>query len=425
MSLNSKEETQENKDSIAISVNFKSSGALGFNIVDKYYRYRFLEFINDSKKDTTIIKKIPRLFKNQLIDFYGFENKGGKPEFYENYFLIDSTENEVSFNFSNDIVKLVNEEKILDIDSIHSTYNKIGLKIKKVGKLNEVQKKSLYSELENIYKSSPQNISKIERELIKTYYINILQMIYPQDKKIDDFLKSVDSPVACNSFSSILFNYIKNQIKIFDYNNLNSKSYPKQYVDLISIGVFNFLRFEDNKGKKEYQPAKIWLKTTDLYKSNSVYIEKEISLIDNQLFKKKLEKLVFFNVENKSFNINQIIKNNPSKYYLIDFWATWCAPCIEDIKIMKGMQLPDNIKVISISSDKKEDEQKWIKMTKKLEQSISYRLDAMNLNSKDFANYIEMKTIPRYILIDENLNLIDQAFCHPNQPQFLSKLKGI
>lgn len=65
------ENKTENKinDSIMLSVNFKSEGQIAFNIKDKYHQYYCLGFVNNSKRDTTIIKKIPRFFNNQLIDY--------------------------------------------------------------------------------------------------------------------------------------------------------------------------------------------------------------------------------------------------------------------------------------------------------------------------------------------------------------------
>lgn len=412
-------------DSIEIVINFKSKGITGFNIKNKYHQYYFLEFKNNASKDTTIVKKIPRVFKNQLIDISGFVNKGGLPTFYENYFLIDSTSHKIAFNFSNDNLKLLEKKSTINVDSIHSLYNKLGLKIKNHNKKNEGEKRNLYQQLENLYKATPQKINKLEKELIDTYYIYTLQMIYPLDKRIDTFVENVSTPMACNPFSSILFNYIKDRINSFDYNKWNTKNYSKEYIHLMSVGIFNFLRFEDNKGNQDYEPAKNWLKTTDLYKNNAVYIDKETSILDNKIFKNKLEKLVFISNKNTSFSISQIVKNNPSNYFLLDFWASWCAPCIEEINIMKQMQLPNNVKVISISVDAEKDHQKWVKMTQKLEQPLSFRLDDKSPQTNNFITYLELQSIPRYIIIDENFNLIDQAFIHPSHSEFLTKLKSL
>ena len=138
-----------------------------------------------------------------------------------------------------------------------------------------------------------------------------------------------------------------------------------------------------------------------------------------------MKKLTLESVSNEKKDFKKIIDEIPTDYYLIDFWATWCAPCIQGFKTMKSMDLPDNVKVISISVDKNKDKEKWIKTTNKLNQSISYWIDGTDNNTQKFMNFIEMKSIPRYVLIDKNMNLIDQAFYHPSNSQFIKKLKDV
>jgi hypothetical protein len=36
-----------------------------------------------------------------------------------------------------------------------------------------------------------------------------------------------------------------------------------------------------------------------------------------------------------------------------------------------------------------------------------------------------MKSIPRYVLIDKKLNLIDEAFYHPHEKKFLNYLNNL
>ena len=38
---------------------------------------------------------------------------------------------------------------------------------------------------------------------------------------------------------------------------------------------------------------------------------------------------------------------------------------------------------------------------------------------------IEVKSITRYILIDKDMNVIDESFLKPHEPDFIKKLKNI
>ena len=410
-------------DSIKISVNFKSEGQIAFNVKDKYHQYYCLGFINNTKKDTTIVKKIPRLFENQLIDYFGFEFKNGKSVFYEDYFLIDNTKNELFFNFSNDRVRLINSKDENNINSIHSIFNPLDLKTKNIKTLNDVQKKKLLNGLETQYLLSLKKANTVEKDLIESYYISILQKIYPQDIKIDNYVQKIKSPIACNPFSSILFNYTKDRINSFDFNSLDDTKYSKEYIHLISIGIFNFLRFENNKDNEKYKQAKDWLIKTDLYKGDSTYIKKEITPNNNLALSKILKKLAFSDKVNNSLEITQVIKNKSSKYYLIDFWATWCNPCIQNIKSIHNMDLPKNLETIYISMDKAKDKEKWLNKSSELNLNNSY-LIIENENNKNIIKEIQLNQLPRYILVDKNFNILDANMITPQEGDFLKNLKS-
>lgn len=326
------------------------------------------------------------------------------------------------FNFSNDKVILISP-KDNSINSIHSSFNKLDLKTKNVKTFSDVQKKKLLYELEILYSASLGKASSTEKDLIQTYYISILQKISPQDKKIDNYLKSVKSPFACNPFSSILFNYTKGRISSIDFNKLNETEYSKEYIHLISIGIFNFLRFKNNKNNEKYKKAKDWLIHTDLYVNDSTYIKKEITPNNNQVFKKVLEKLAFSDKKNNIYNLTQVIDNNSSKYYLIDFWATWCKPCIQNIKSIHNMDLPKNVETIYVSMDKAKDREKWLSKSSELKLNNSYLIIENQIN-KNIIKEIQLNQLPRYILVDKNFNILDINMITPQEGDFLKNLKS-
>lgn len=405
------------RDSLVISVKFKNKETTGFNIIDKYFDTYYLNFINHSIVDKTLIKKIKKTQNDQIIFFLSFPVINGVPQITKHYYLVNNKTDSISFLYSDFDVKLSKEQQgVKSVDNLFEDYEKF------------FNKKDLDSLFNKNLNDDKIKTTKPMIALNKMLYINKLQAIDSKSKKILKYLTEFDQqnqPIASPLYASLLYNFAKNNISSIDFQELDIENYSEYFIKQLSIAFFRFLKFEDNKGDIKYRSAIKWLKTTELYKKDSIYIKKKITPLNNKLFKERLTELKLYSFENKLNGFNKILKQNPSPFYLIDFWATWCAPCIKGVNIMGDMNMPKNVKVISLSLDKTKDKEKWKIKTKELEQPITYWLDETSVEGKSFLKFIELQSIPRYLLIDKNMNLIDQAFYHPQESQFLPKLQDV
>ena len=59
---------------------------------------------------------------------------------------------------------------------------------------------------------------------------------------------------------------------------------------------------------------------------------------------KKLEKINFININNETIDLNKF-KNS---LIIINFWATWCAPCIEEMPSLNRLETNPNFKNLQI-----------------------------------------------------------------------------
>ena len=64
---------------------------------------------------------------------------------------------------------------------------------------------------------------------------------------------------------------------------------------------------------------------------------------------KKYAEIVFEDFDGKTFNL----ENKKSKIYLLNFWATWCTPCREEMPGLDKLQLIEGIEVFPINLEKK------------------------------------------------------------------------
>uniref|UniRef100_UPI003F6AE6CE TlpA family protein disulfide reductase n=1 Tax=Polaribacter sp. TaxID=1920175 RepID=UPI003F6AE6CE len=345
-------------------------------------------------------------------------NKGRVQNHFKHFYLIDEKLNNLNFQLKkNKDLKLIDKNKSIIVDEIHKKYDSLKLFLKKTKDKDTLHRVYFY------FKEKYEKENKvILAELNKVFYISLLPN--RNDNKVKHYIENIDKPIVSNALNDLLYSYIRRNFLKIDFSILNNNK-DKEFLRYLSISMFNFLKNEGNIGDNRYIEAIKWLKTTDFYKENRGSIDKKLTPIDSEVFKKKIKKLKILDIKLKTNTFSEIIYSISSKYFLIDFWATWCAPCIGGVKIMNKMDFPKNIEVISISLDKEKDIEKWKQKTKELKQQYTYWLDEKSNEGKSFLQFIELQSIPRYILIDRNLNLIDQAFYHPNEMQFLAKLKDI
>jgi thiol-disulfide isomerase/thioredoxin len=114
------------------------------------------------------------------------------------------------------------------------------------------------------------------------------------------------------------------------------------------------------------------------------------------------------------------------KYVYIDFWATWCVPCIKEIpslKIIEEEYHNKNIAFLSISVDKAADHEKWKKFV------IDNQLTGIQLIADEAMHSVYKKTfnidlIPRFILLDPEGKIVSGNAPRPSSPKlrdFLDK----
>jgi thiol-disulfide isomerase/thioredoxin len=116
------------------------------------------------------------------------------------------------------------------------------------------------------------------------------------------------------------------------------------------------------------------------------------------------------------------LKDLRGKLVYIDFWATWCGPCLQEtphfIKLMRDYKGKD-IVFVSISIDN--DKNKWLKVV--LEEKPEYisLIADRGWNSKVIKAY-QINIIPAFILIDKEGKLITREAPWPSSPDIRKTL---
>ena len=112
---------------------------------------------------------------------------------------------------------------------------------------------------------------------------------------------------------------------------------------------------------------------------------------------KKLEKINFININNETINLNKF-KNS---LIIINFWATWCAPCIEEMPSLNKLQSNlsfKNLQIIPINvgRDSVEKSKNFYKKLKIENLEIYFDKDV------ELANKFLLRGLPTTIFINKN-----------------------
>ncbi|GAF03543.1 TlpA family protein disulfide reductase [Saccharicrinis fermentans] len=109
------------------------------------------------------------------------------------------------------------------------------------------------------------------------------------------------------------------------------------------------------------------------------------------------------------------------KYVYIDVWATWCGPCLAEVPFLKKVEKQyhgRNIEFVSISIDVEKKNEAWRKLVINKELAgIQLRADK-DWGSEFIASY-EINSIPRFILIDPNGNIVASNAPRPSNPKLM------
>ena len=137
-----------------------------------------------------------------------------------------------------------------------------------------------------------------------------------------------------------------------------------------------------------------------------------VSLVGN-----KLGEIELVSFEDDSIFTNDDFKKN--SFTLINFWASWCAPCRIEHPLLMELSKENNIKILGVNfKDKKINALKFLK-----DLGDPYEYLTRDSNGKQSVNF-GIYGIPESILIDNKLTII-KKFVGPLTKQDLNNIKEI
>jgi thiol-disulfide isomerase/thioredoxin len=174
------------------------------------------------------------------------------------------------------------------------------------------------------------------------------------------------------------------------------KKYPNKFVSLI---ILNNIKKQVPKDSLELYFNLLSFQLQN--NSQSVDLKYQISdFSKNTMFGSTVPDFQFRDIDGNKDNLYDI----QAPFKLIDFWASWCAPCLAELPALKALHNKNkNVAIISFSIDY--DKVAWKQSSK--ENGISwYSFSDSKGPEGKFAAYFGVQQIPLMILLDSNNRII-------------------
>lgn len=445
---------ETNQESV-ISVKLKGREKILFNYTDNLLQAKELIFSNPGKTDTLITHKIEG---NSAIilnwSYVFFENQ--RPTFYNSYVLLQPGDNLIFF--LNNGKDLVLDSAIHKSAEIHLQKNNFFTITNPALNTEGVNQKDDFT---NFYAALEQcrieERSRINRKR--------------QNNEIEQQVASIWLYNSDVLYYKYLFQFIAKESRLDAHKKEIYASHIKEALDLFRRdpvvlshnliqtfkGIIRFLMMAEDK---DHQDPSLFVKTaieiapnplrpallTGLYtddlgskEGNKILSDYLLNNYSGTIYSKFIsEKMngshaISGNISDDTLLLlnNQAVPWNTlltqsDRYLIVDFWASWCAPCRELFPLLDSLKRSfDSKSVEFVSLNIDESIHDWriasAAEAKYLKLNNYYLLQ--NRKSKLIERY-SINMIPR-LMIFKNGKLISQNFLLPSEPDFVDKLKKI
>ena len=123
---------------------------------------------------------------------------------------------------------------------------------------------------------------------------------------------------------------------------------------------------------------------------------KNILVLDKPKFYKEI---IFQDREGNQINLNSI---NTEEIYILNFWATWCAPCKDEMPSLDKLQAKDGIFIFPINM-----EEKNLKNTDKFYKDLNIKnLNTYFDNGLKLVKVFTLRGVPTTIIFNKNKEMV-------------------
>ncbi|MEO8768472.1 MAG: TlpA disulfide reductase family protein [Ferruginibacter sp.] len=271
------------------------------------------------------------------------------------------------------------------------------------------------------YHLSNEFINTARIEIKATYLSALIAAVYHEEKtkfptgyfdEIDKENFTWDKYKISNSYATAVYTYVTHYL---NWENIGIGT-KEQSLSSIYDGIVTNLK---NDSVRNFHLTYLMSTTLDKHPDNyEEYLDKYKQDCSNKTYVAGIEqaydaymarynnaafsaqllaKTLFKSVDGKLITLKELLAKH--KPLLIDFWASWCGPCLMEMPLSENFETSykDKIDFAYVSIDASEEA--WHKALSKNNLPGNHYL-LLNERKSDFAKFIKLNYVPRFVLIN-------------------------
>jgi thiol-disulfide isomerase/thioredoxin len=434
-------ENKGNADSVIVAIKAKPFKSAILNIHDKIFNNYEIRFINNSDVEKYIYKTIPISQQKMVTHLSVFMQNPDKPITYNHAIILNNITDTIYFQItdSSNLIPLYFDDKngvyldsyieTLSLFPVQGAYQNL-LEFRKVSLLR-LDKSSFDLENKKI----------IELYIDQAFYYAGFNMLAINNVTMPTFIEFLgqfekylikyQDIITTNSQLLSIFQRIR-EISSQSLGRLDLSKERYNFINIFSSGksakifgayLLHEIIWDNIKSDSIWQVANKFLYKNPFYFDNKVTIDSILNTHNQSSYLSMIKRFVLINASGERTTLDSLLLTSSKNYFLIDFWATWCKPCInEDLSLGRKIDsIPSNVQIIKISLDKQSDYSKW----KKMSLGKQYSYITLYGFEDPLCHYLNINAIPRFVVIDNNGKLINDDFQMPSNDDFIHNLNTL